>query len=215
MVGGAWHLLVCAGCNTDYTLLAHMRSCGGCTTCCTQDQSHGLLSVLQDTCDCHCGGDGNTEQFIELLPQLFTAVWFGTTTITCLQELMSLTEEQALDLIYIRRLYHTNRNDLETQRKIIIRQLAEVELQDAHPSDSFLSLSALISSVQQITEQDWATYYTVLRGAYRGVRHRHLAYHMQTNASCKHLPDAINKHHQKSGVTGPSALLACCMHPCV
>lgn len=98
-----------------------------------------------------------------------------------------MTEEQTLDLIYIRRLYRTKRKDLETQRKTIIRQLAEVELQDAHPSESFLSLSGLISSVQQITEQDWATYYTVLRGAYRGVRHRHLAYLMQTNASCRHL----------------------------
>lgn len=109
----------------------------------------------------------------------------------CLQELISLTREQALDLIYIRRLYHAKRNDLEAQRKIIVRQLAEVELQDAHPSDSFLSLSALINSVQQITEQEWATYYTVLRGAYRGVRHCHPAYnkcmYMQTSASCKHL----------------------------
>jgi hypothetical protein len=105
----------------------------------------------------------------------------------CLQELLSLTQEQAVDLICIRRLYHTKRNDLETQRKSIVRQMAEVELQDAHPSDSFLSLSALIDSVQQVTEQDWATYYTVLRGAYRGVRHSHLAYHMQSNASCKHL----------------------------
>ena len=105
----------------------------------------------------------------------------------CLQELINLTEQQTLDLICIRRLYHTKRADLETQRKSFVRQLAEVELQDAHPSDSFLSVSALIDSVQQITEQDWATYYTVLRGAYRGVRHRYLAYYMQTNASCKHL----------------------------
>lgn len=112
---------------------------------------------------------------------------YRTTINMCLQELISLTEEQTLDLIYIRRLYRTKRKDLETQRKTIIRQLAEVELQDAHPSESFLSLSGLISSVQQITEQDWATYYTVLRGAYRGVRHRHLAYLMQTNASCRHL----------------------------
>lgn len=111
------------------------------------------------------------------------------TIIMCLQELLSLTEDQALDLICIRRLYHTKRNDLETQRKAIIRQMAEVELQDAHPSDSFLSLSALIDTVQQITEQDWATYYTVLRGAYRGVRRRYLACytHAQRNASCKHL----------------------------
>ncbi len=105
------------------------------------------------------------------------------TIIMCLQELISLTEEQALDLICIRRLYHTKHNDLETQRKSIVRQMAEVELQDAHPSDSFLSLSALIDIVQQITEQDWATYYTVLRGAYRGVRHRYFAYHMHTNAN--------------------------------
>ena len=48
MTDDAWYLLLCA---TDYTLMAHMHGCWGCTTSCTQDQSHEMVPVLQDMCD--------------------------------------------------------------------------------------------------------------------------------------------------------------------
>jgi hypothetical protein len=49
MAGGAWRLLVCTSCNTDYTFVAHMLGFWRCATCCAQTESHGLV---QDRCDC-------------------------------------------------------------------------------------------------------------------------------------------------------------------
>ena len=86
------------------------------------------------------------------------------------QGLIGLTEEQAQDLMFIRRLYRTKRRQLETQRKAIVSQMADVELQDVHPSDSFVSLSVLASRVQHTTTQLWRVYYQVLQATYRGVR---------------------------------------------
>ncbi len=48
--------------------------------------------------------------------------------------------------------------------------MSAIELQDAHPSDSFVALSALASKVQQITAQDFKIHSQITKGTFCGVR---------------------------------------------
>jgi hypothetical protein len=86
-----------------------------------------------------------------------------------MQALWSLSEEQACDLMHLRRLSITRRVVLSMQRKALMAQLATSDSQILNPTESILTVEELTKALSQNAVEDRKIFYKVARAVHRGV----------------------------------------------
>ena len=86
-----------------------------------------------------------------------------------LQALWGLSEEQACDLMHLRRLSITRRVVLSMQRKAFMAQLAASDSQVLNPTESILTVEELTKALSQNAVEDRKIFYKVARAVHRGV----------------------------------------------
>ena len=90
-----------------------------------------------------------------------------------MQVVMNLSNRQARDLMYIRRLNLTQRCNLSAERKALMHQMALSESEALiNRSDNLSTVSKLAARLQQNTAEDRQVYYKLARATYRGVSSR-------------------------------------------
>lgn len=88
-----------------------------------------------------------------------------------MQAVMNLSNRQARDLMYIRRLNLTKQCILSAERKALMHQMAVSENAALiNRSDNLSTMSQLAAQLQQNTAEDQQVYYKLARALYRGVR---------------------------------------------
>ena len=87
----------------------------------------------------------------------------------CLQASCKLTAEQTQDLLHIRCLLITRRCVLSLERKIFVNQLAANDKQVLNPIGNIVTIEDLTTALRRNAAEDHETFYTVVRGVYRGV----------------------------------------------
>ena len=86
------------------------------------------------------------------------------------QRVMNLSEAQAQDLMFLRRLNLTKRCVLSTERKVLMHQMAISEAEVLNDrSDNLTTVSLLAAQMQHNTAEDRQVYYKLARALYRGV----------------------------------------------
>ncbi|KAL0042983.1 hypothetical protein WJX79_005915 [Trebouxia sp. C0005] len=83
--------------------------------------------------------------------------------------LWSLSEQQACDLMHLRRLSITRRVVLSMQRKVLMAQLATSDGQVLNPTESILTVEELTRALGQNAAEDRKIFYKVARAVHRGV----------------------------------------------
>ncbi|DBB11507.1 TPA: hypothetical protein ACH3X3_006911 [Trebouxia sp. C0006] len=83
--------------------------------------------------------------------------------------LWSLSEEQACDLMHLRRLSITRRVVLSMQRKAMMAQLVTSDSQVLNPTESILTVEELTKALSENAVEDRKIFYKVARAVHRGV----------------------------------------------
>lgn len=82
---------------------------------------------------------------------------------------MQLSEDQAKDLFFLRRLFLTRRCVLSMDRKALISQLAASDTEVLNPTENITTVEHLTATLKQNAAEDHELYYKVARAMFRGV----------------------------------------------
>lgn len=82
---------------------------------------------------------------------------------------MHLSDDQAKDLLFLRRIFLTRRCVSSMDRKALINQLAATDGQVLNPTENIRAVEHLFTKLRENAAEDHELYYKVARAMFRGV----------------------------------------------